>query len=81
MRLTMKARKVFTQGLPEQYRRSSKKEKGEILKPVVSATGYDAHYAAWVLRHHGKRVEVEPGIVLEGDVRRPASTARRWRRR
>jgi hypothetical protein len=72
MRLTMQERKAVTKGMAEQYRRASKGKKGQILEQFVAATGYDRHYAAWLLRHHGRRVEFKPGVVLEGSAaRRP----------
>lgn len=75
MRLTMRERKTVTKVLSAQYRRASKKEKGRRLSEFVEATGYNRVYAARVLRGHGKRVEIRPGIVLEGSVR-----AKRMRR-
>jgi hypothetical protein len=69
MRLTMKERKVITKALSEQYRKATKKQKGPILDQVVESTGYTRCYARFVLRNHGRRVEVQPGIVLEGDRR------------
>ena len=66
MRLTLKERKTVTRAMANQYRRSSKKEKGQILNGLVEATGYSRVYAAQVLRGHGKRVEVKPGVVVEG---------------
>ena len=69
MRLTMRERKTVTKVLSAQYRRASKKEKGRRLSEFVEATGYNRVYAARVLRGHGKRVEIRPGIVLEGSVR------------
>lgn len=69
MRLTMKERKTLTKALAEQYRRASKKQKGQLLDQFVQSTGYNRCYAAWQLRHHGLRVEVSPGVVAQGDVR------------
>jgi len=69
MRLTMKERKAFTKGLAGKYRRASKKDKGQILDGFVEATGYNRSYASWVLRNHGRRIEVQPGVVVEGDAR------------
>jgi hypothetical protein len=65
----MKERKTITKALAEQYRRAKKKQKGQILEQLVEATGYNRHYAAWVLRWHGKRVEFKPKVVLEGSAR------------
>lgn len=69
MRLTMKERRTVTKALCGQYRKAGKRERGRILAQFTEATGYNRHYAAWLLRHHGKRVEVKPCLVLEGDIR------------
>ena len=69
MRLTMKERRVITKALGEQYRKASKKQKGAILDQVVESTGYTRCYARFMLRNHGRRVEVQPGVILEGDRR------------
>jgi hypothetical protein len=65
----MKERHAVTKAMAAQYRRASKKGKAEILDPFVEATGYDRSYAAGLLRHCGQRVEVAPGVVLEGSMR------------
>lgn len=70
MGLTMQERRTVTKALSEQYRRAKKGEKGSILNQFVESTGYDRHYAAWLLRHHGKRVEFKPGVVMEGTAKR-----------
>jgi hypothetical protein len=62
----MQERKVVTKALAEQFRRARKKVKGQILDEFVEATEYTRSYAAWLLRNHGRRVEVRPGVVLEG---------------
>jgi len=69
MRLTMKDRAVVTKAHCNQYRKASKKGKGLLLDQFVESTGYNRSYGAFVLRNHGRRVEVRPGIVLEGDRR------------
>lgn len=69
MRLTMKERKTITKALAEQYRRASKGGKGKLLDHLVEATGYNRCYARRLLRNHGRRVQVNPGLVVEGDVR------------
>lgn len=68
MRLSMKERRAVTKALAEQYRRGSKKERGRILDQFVEATGYNRSYAGLLLRSHGKRVAVSPGVVVEGSV-------------
>jgi len=69
MRLTMKEREVVTKALCDQYRKARKKDKGRMLEHFVQSTGYNRSYARFVLRNHGRRVEVGPGIVLQGDRR------------
>jgi len=69
MRLTMHERKTVTKAFSASYRRARKKEKGRILDEFVERTGYASRvYAARVLRGHGRRVEVKPGVILEGSV-------------
>ncbi len=68
MKSTMKERQAITKMISEQYRRATKKGKGVILDQFVESTGYNRLYAARLLRHHGKRVEVAPGRVLEGSI-------------
>lgn len=77
MRLRMKERQVVTKALALQYQRGGKKERGELLDRFVEATGYHRSYAAYLLRNHGRRVEVSPGVVLEGSAGlKKASTPR-----
>jgi len=38
-----------------------------MLSEFVGSTGYGRVYAAWVLRRHGLRVEIKPGVLVEGD--------------
>lgn len=80
MRLTMQECKTVTKALAGQFRRARKKDKGRILSQFVEATGYNRSYAAWLLRHVGRRVEVKPGVVLEGrlGVRRRAPRTRTY---
>lgn len=76
MRLTMKERKVVTKAMASQYRRASKGKKGQILDRFVEATGYNRHHAAWLLRNHGRQVQVAPKVVFEGNVRQRPRAAR-----
>jgi len=69
MRLSMKERRAVTKALASRYQRGSKKERSAILNEFVASTGYNRSYAAGLLRNHGKRVEVSPGVVVEGSVR------------
>jgi hypothetical protein len=68
MRLTMAERKAVTKAFSARYRRARKKEKVRILDEFVQGTQYNRVYAARVLRGHGRRVEIAPGVVLEGSV-------------
>jgi hypothetical protein len=68
MRCTMAERKAVTKVFSARYRRASKKEKGQVLDAFVEEMGWTRVYAARVLREHGRRVEVSPGVVLEGSV-------------
>lgn len=69
MRFTMKERKAVTKLLCDQYRKSDKSGKMQILNQFVEATGYNRHYAAWLLRQHGRRVRIGPQVAVQGDVR------------
>lgn len=69
MGLTMKERKVVTKAMCEQYRKARKKDKGRIVSQFVETTGYNRCYARWLLRNHGRRVEVKPGLIAQGDAR------------
>jgi len=77
MRLTMKERKAVTKASCEAYRKARKRDKSRILNQFVEMTGYHRKYAAWLLRNHGRRVEVAPGRAVAGDARQRRSQARR----
>jgi hypothetical protein len=67
MRLTMSERRAVTKEYAARYRKARKKEKGRILTEFVGSTEFNRVYAARLLRRHGARVQVKPGVVLEGD--------------
>src|SRR5512138_938389 len=69
MRFTMKERRAVTKLLCDQYRKSDKSGKMQILDQFMEATGYNRHYAAWLLRQHGRKVRVGPQVAVQGDVR------------
>lgn len=73
----MRERRVVIKGMAGSYRRASKSEKGQILDQVVEATGYLRRYAARLLRLQGRRVHLGKGVVLEGDLVRPARRRRK----
>jgi len=56
MGLTMKQKQAVTRQMAEEYRRSTKKRKGEILDTVTKLTGYNRSYAARVLRQRARPV-------------------------
>jgi hypothetical protein len=66
----MRERRVLAKAVCERYRKSGKKEKGRILDEFVESSKLDRCYARWLLRNHGRRVEVKPLVILEGDARK-----------
>ena len=74
----MGERRVLVKAFAAEYRRVRKKRKGEILDRFVEATGYERHFAARLLRSHGRRVVVAPGVILKGDVGCRIRRRRRW---
>lgn len=67
MGLTMRERKAVTGEVCRRYRKATKKDKGRILDEFVRTTGFNRCYARWLLRQHGRRVQVRPGVQVEGD--------------
>jgi hypothetical protein len=64
MRLKMKARQEVTAVTAGQYRGATKKEKRVLLDQFVSTTGYSRWYARLVLRHEGRRTQVDRQTVV-----------------
>lgn len=64
MRLKMKARQEVTAVTAGQYRGASKKEKRVLLDQFVTTTGYSRWYARFVLRHEGRRIQVDQQTVV-----------------
>jgi hypothetical protein len=55
MRLNMAEKRAVTGKQAESYRsRRGRKERSGILDGLVSLTGYNRHYAAWLLRNYGR---------------------------
>jgi len=67
MRITMSDRRVLAKTICERYRKARKKEKGRILDDFVKSAKCSRYHARWLLRNHGRRVEVKPLVILEGD--------------
>jgi len=63
MSLTMKEKQAVTRQLALEYKRATKKEKGEILDSVIQLTEYNRSYAARVLRQRAKYSIVGRGVV------------------
>ena len=64
----MKDKRLLTKAFCEQYRKASKRHKGEILNQFVTATGYARSYASSLLRNHGRHILAKGNIILEGSV-------------
>jgi hypothetical protein len=77
MRLAMAERRVVTKEYAARYRKASRKEKGRMLAEFVASTGYNRVYGARLLRGCGARVQVKPGVQLEGCVKRSERERRR----
>lgn len=68
-RLGMKVRKSIGRKVAERYQKARKGEKARILDEYTKLLGYTRCYAAWLLRHWGRRVVVWSGkqrVVLVG---------------
>jgi len=65
----MKEKTFLTKAFCEQYRKASKKQKGDILSQVVAATGYTRSYASNLLRNHGRRILAYDNVVFEGNAK------------
>ena len=63
MGLTMKEKQAVTRQMAEEYKRSTKKRKGEILDTLTELTGYNRSYAARVLRRRARTVVLGRGVV------------------
>lgn len=76
MRLKMRARQEVTLATAGQYRGASKKEKGAILEQFVNTTGYSRWYARLVLRHEGRRLQLDQQTILLAVRGRPRARKR-----
>lgn len=70
-------RRVMAKLEAERYRKARKKEKGLILSEFVKTARCSRYHASWLLRNHGRRVEVKPLVFLEGDARKRVRPRRR----
>lgn len=67
MRLAMEERRSVTPVVAKRYQKATKKERITILGEYIQLTGYNRSYAAFVLRNHGRRMEINNNTVLVGD--------------
>ena len=63
MRLTMSDRRVLIKTFAPRYQKSRKKKRGELLDEFTQMTGYNRSYAAYLLRHQGKRIRLGERVV------------------
>ena len=70
MRLRMREKRAVIAVTAQKYRKARKKEKGAILAHLIELTGYAKRYAAWLLRHHGKRTAAGKTVIVGDVVRR-----------
>jgi len=75
MRLSMSEKRAVIGVTAEKYRKGSKKEKGAVLEHLVELTGYTRRYAAWLLRHHGRRTATGKTVVV-GDITKKMARTR-----
>jgi hypothetical protein len=80
MEWTMAQRRAVTQKLAQEYRGANRRAKGKLLDTLVKLTGYNRCYAAWLLRHWGRKylMKIDGQMVqlVVGAVRRRAAVAR-----
>ena len=69
MRITMIDRRALAKLEWERYRKARKKEKGRILDGFVQQAQCSRDHARWLLRNHGRRVELKPSVFVQGDAR------------
>ena len=86
MRLTMDQKRAVSGILAGNYRGcKSRKERIRILDEMLELTKYNRHYAAWLLRHYGKRRFVRSSsgklvrlVVGKKNKRRPTRRPRKY---
>ena len=64
----MTDRRTMVKHHAKEYQRASKGKKSRVLDVFVEATGCNRTYAARVLRRHGQRIWLKPGLAVEGDI-------------
>jgi hypothetical protein len=61
-------RACIDQKLCPRYRKKCKKVKGEVVTELTQMTGCNRCYGAYLLRHHGRRIQLSPKLVAVGDI-------------
>jgi hypothetical protein len=77
MRLTMSERRAVLRVAAERYRKSGKKQKGQILDELVEVTRYNRWYVVRLLRGHGKAIRGAGRVRLVGDLALKGKRGRR----
>jgi hypothetical protein len=67
MRLVMGERRVLVKAFAQQYQAGGRKERSATLNEFVAMSGYARAYASWLLRWHGRRVQLGDRLVVVGD--------------
>lgn len=70
MRLTVKEKQKATRITAARYQKASKKKKGAILDEFIELTGYDRCYASYLLKNHGRKVQINNKVIVIGDIRK-----------
>jgi hypothetical protein len=81
MGLTMKEKQAVTREMALEYKRATKKRKGEILDSLVGLTEYNRAYAARALRQRSREVVLGTGRFGGSKVTVVADQRSRWRKR
>lgn len=74
----MSERRVLVKAFAQRYQGGGRKERSATLNEFVAVSGYDRAYASWLLRWHGRRVQVGARLIVVGDA---TKRLRRKRRR
>lgn len=68
MKIPMEDRRTMVKHQAVEYQRARKGVKSRILDLFVKTTGYNRTYGARLLRGHGKRTWLRPGLAVKGDI-------------
>jgi hypothetical protein len=68
MKITMEDRRTMVKHHAKEYQGARKGAKSLILDLFVKTTGYNRTYGARLLRGHGERIWLRPGLAVKGDI-------------